>query len=310
MPWVPRTFVVCLIVLWSSSCVAAHSLGFVEIPLGDGSGGVLRGLYRDALQTPASYLAIVLPGSGCAGFGPIADQYFRGLVSGKVLILSKHFVDPWRRVPAGDCGREFITHDDLERWSEEAANSADDALARLRDRLPVILVGISEGGEMLPRIISRIPQTSALVLIGSAGLDPAKVAAMKFRYGKEHDAWTLLIAEARSKSPNKKIVQGRTLKYWRSLLTWRVSDFLQRSELPILQAWGAKDTLVPDQAYMSFARQMHDANPDSYCALRFSDADHDLQSVDADYIQEVWRELEQFAKSQNWSCGSQSATLK
>ena len=47
--------------------------------------------------------------------------------------------------------------------------------------LPQLLVGISEGAELLPALAPEVPQLAGLVLIGSSGLDPQETGALQAR---------------------------------------------------------------------------------------------------------------------------------
>ena len=53
------------------------------------SGATLTALKRPALAPPARYRVVVIPGSGCTGWGPVAPRYFAGLLHAELLVLHK-----------------------------------------------------------------------------------------------------------------------------------------------------------------------------------------------------------------------------
>lgn len=286
--------VVCL--LGIGGCATTQSpfhLG--ALPAGAQSLKVLR---RDVLAAPARYRAIVIPGSGCTGMQPIADRYFAGLLHAELLVLHKPGVDP-RNWPATGCSRRFTQWDDLGAWLQAASAALSAEFQRSPSTLPVVLVGVSEGGELLAALAAKFPQIRMLVLIGSAGLDPAEVAALQAAREDDDAGWRKVMAAAASTQPDSDILDGRTLRYWRTLLGWRVQQALHDSPLPLLQAWGTADDYVPQEAYQRFAEAMRDrAAP--YCAMPFQRADHGLQSPGRDHLQDVWARVELWAQGLVW----------
>jgi len=47
------------------------------------------------------------------------------------------------------------------------------------DVLPTVLVGISEGAELLPALSPEVPRLAGLVLLSASGLDPHEAAALQ-----------------------------------------------------------------------------------------------------------------------------------
>jgi pimeloyl-ACP methyl ester carboxylesterase len=255
-------------------------------------------LRRGEAAAPVRYRVIVIPGSGCAGMQPIADRYFAGLLHAELLVLHKPGVDP-RDWPAPQrCSRRFTQWDDLGAWLE-AATAALSAEFQLPSSLPVVLVGVSEGGELLPALAARFPQIRMLVLIGSAGLDPAEVAALQAAREGDEAGWQKVLAAIASTQPDTAVLDGRTLKYWRTLNGWQVQQSLHESGLPLLQAWGSADDAVPSEAYRRFMAAMQDRTA-PYCALPFQNADHGLQSPAHDHLQDVWARVELWARGSTW----------
>lgn len=271
----------------------------------------LKLLERSSRVSPLRFRVIVIPGSGCTGFAPIADRYFAGLLHAKVQVLHKQATDIQAGPSPQHCPDGFIKSDSLTVWR-------DDAIAALRflDQQeglstvngeskqipPTILVGISEGGELLPDIASAMPSVVGLVLLSSSGLDPRDAGAMQAARLGEQDAWDQLSRIAHSTDSDQTELEGRTLRYWRDLMQWQVAQSLMDSPLPVLQVWGDADLLLPPAAFEAFAA-LADNRRAQFCSWRLPGADHGLQGPAAsDGLKLVWAQLEYWGRAGKMSC--------
>lgn len=275
--------------------VGALSGGDVAVPI----------LFREAIVPPARYRVIFIPGSGCAGLEPIADRYFRGLIHAEVLVLHKPGVNLRAGPAPKDCTSEFVRWDALGRWAN-AARIALQADSPLHARLPQILVGASEGAEILPSLAAVVSNLHALVMISSSGLDPREAGELQARRLGAATAWRDLGVMVASAEPDDSIHQGRTLRYWRDLWSWQLSTPLLKSSTPVIQVWGSADASVPASAYEQFAelaagRDAISASSGHICIHRLDGADHGLQSPDRDGVQWLWAQLERWARAPDGS---------
>lgn len=282
----------------------APSEGFAQRPLPGASGATLQALVRNERAAPLRYRVIVIPGSGCAGMGPIAGRYFAGLLHAQVLVLHKPGVHPQSRTAPADCPRDFVQQDRLSHWLGHArAALVADAQQRAREgapALPQLLVGISEGAELLPALAPEVPQLAGLVVLASSGLDPQEAGALQAERLEAHTDWEELGRLVAGRRPDSAVAQGRSLGYWRDLWNWPLTLPLVQSPWPLLQVWGGDDALVPPAAYERFA-ELASVRTVPYCAWRIDGADHGLQrrppGGDAvDGVQQVWAWAEQWAR--------------
>lgn len=263
----------------------------------------VRALVRPARVGPPRLRVIAVPGSGCTGFAPFADRYFAGLLHAEVWVLHKPGVDLQAGAAPTACPPGFVEGDALGRWQA-------DALAALRAMpavpitawtdanapLPTVLVGISEGAELLPVLATAVPGLRGLVLLGAPGLDPLETAGLQVRrLGVETD-WARVRIAAASSRPDSEVVEGRALAYWRDFLSWPLAQPLIDSPWPLLQVFGTADTLVPPQAYARFAARARGRSA-PFCAWPFPDADHGLQGPEGrDGLQILWAWLERWVR--------------
>ncbi len=260
-------------------------------------------LKRAALAPPARYRLVVLPGSGCTGWLPVAKRYFAGLLHAELLVLHKPGID----VSAGlgaDCSPDFIQHDILSAWREHAQAALQAHFfvpqhpaptpQQPDPRLPTLLLGISEGAELLPDLADHIPALAGVVMISAPGLDPREAGELQARRLGQWPSWQALERAQASDASDDELHEGRTLKYWRDFWHWQLAQPLLDASWPLLRVWGDADALVPTAAYDRFGQRSHRRTA-PMCDLRLPGADHGLQSGPVDQrdgLQWLWARLE------------------
>jgi hypothetical protein len=281
-------------------------------------GQTLLALRRAPRAAPLRYRVIVVPGSGCAGMGPWAERYFAGLLHAQVLVLHKPGVDPYSRTAPGDCSGEFVRFDALSLWRDHArAALRADAAQRAGEWpdavMPQLLIGISEGAELLPALASEVPALAGLVLISASGLDPLEAGTLQAqRLGAAALAqWQALGVEVElaqkdvwpGSPADSAVQQGRSLRYWHDLWHWPLQQPLLSGPWPLLQVWGEDDALVPASAYARFAARAPNRTA-PYCPRALVGADHGLQrpagpggQAAHDGVQQVWGWLENWGRA-------------
>lgn len=268
------------------------------ISVGEGPAQALWALQRGTLAPPLRYRVVVIPGSGCAGMGPLADRYFRGLLHAQVTVLHKPGVHPQDTTAPADCPPHFVRTDSLSHWAANARAALEQIVAMPPPArvdgpsLPLLLVGISEGVELLPTLAAAAgPGLAGMVMVSGSGLDPREAGRLQaLRTGHSAD-WDALGRMQASTAPDSTVHQGRSLRYWRDLWHWPVQQPLLQSEWPLLQAWGDADEMVPPEAFTAFAIAAQRRGA-PFCSLRLSGADHGLQTLEESVLQRVWSLLE------------------
>ena len=268
---------------------------------------VLSVLMRPALFPPVRYRAIVVPGSGCTGWLPFAAQFFAGMLHAELLVLHKSGADTTAGA-AAECSSEFMKNDSLSGWRDDARTALKAYFSTLQapsqtqeTPLPTLLIGLSEGAELLPYLAADVPALAGLVMISAPGLDPRETGALQAQRLGQVAAWNALDQAQASDASDATVQEGRTLRYWRDFWHWSLREPLQNAPWPVLRVWGDADASVPVQAYEQFLQQSrHRVAP--MCDLRLSGADHGLQgarigqSSQQDGLQWLWAQLEMWAR--------------
>lgn len=264
------------------------------------AGTELTVLRREARTWPLRFRVIVVPGSGCTSLADVAPRYFAGLLHAQVLVLHKPGIDIDAGLAPPRCSDAFVQADRLSAWRDHArAALRADAQARAAQgapAVPALLIGISEGAEILPALAAEVPHLAGLVLLSASGLDPLEAGTLQARRLGAAREWEALGAAQASSRPDADVVQGRSLDYWRDLWRWRVDDPLRQGPWPLLQIWGEADAAIPAEAYARFAaRAQGRAMP--LCIRSLPGADHGLQSPGDDGVQTLWALLEQWGRA-------------
>ena len=267
------------------------------------AGVVLKVLQRTALAPPTRYRVVVVPGSGCTGWTPVAARYFAGLLHAELLVLHKPGVDINAGL-AAECSPDFVAHDTLSSWRDHAQAALQTHFTPAPTSrnpspdLPVLLVGISEGAELLPTLADSVPGLAGVVMLSSPGLDPRDAGALQARRLGQWPAWQALTDAQASGERDDHWVEGRTLAYWRDFWHWPLAQALLTAPWPLLRVWGDADEFVPVAAYQRFG-QLAQTRVADFCDLRLSGADHGLQSEPPDQrdgVQWLWAKLEIWAR--------------
>jgi hypothetical protein len=247
--------------------------------------------FENGRDAPPRYRAYVIPGSGCRGLAPIAANYFRGLRQGEVVVVHKQHVDASLWPGPTPCSVEFNRHDSLSNWARDASQFVGWHLATFPTNAastPLVLVGISEGAELLPWLVRRHPAIGHVVMVGSTGLDPWEAMALQAqRLGAPGFMSEL---QARLEEPSLKDTDPlaeRSVGYWRSLSIWPFSEPLLALDRPLWMGFGEKDASVPLDGLVRFVQRAQ-ARGKTLCVAVFTKADHGLQAAGQDRLQTFW----------------------
>lgn len=272
----------------------------IDLP-GAHAGVTLSALRRSALTPPARYQVVVVPGSGCTGWAPVAERYFAGLLHAELLVLHK----PGVTISAGlsaNCTSAFTEQDTLSSWKAHAQAALTAHFSPSESTpgkaLPVLLVGISEGAELLPLLAESIPLLAGGIMLAAPGLPPREAGELQAQRNGHGPAWLALQKAQASDAPDNVWMEGRTLGYWRDFWHWEVTQPLMDATWPLLRVWGDADELIPFEAYHRFGERAQTRTA-PFCDWRLPGANHGLQTPapsHRDGVQWLWARLEIWAR--------------
>lgn len=223
---------------------------------------------------------------------PAGQAWLDAWPEAEIRVLLKPGIDA-----AGRCAPHFAARDRLRDWARAARLAIDSSAtsAQPLQPLPTLLVGLSEGGEILASLAPAVEGLSGLVLIAAPGLDPQSWAAEQA--AREHDTagWRALLAQASSDAPDETLLDGRSLGYWRDLLQWQQQAALLALPVPLARAWGERDERIPAAAYARFA-SLAANRPGGWCDWSVPAANHALQGPQGDGVAQLLKRLSAWSR--------------
>jgi pimeloyl-ACP methyl ester carboxylesterase len=249
---------------------------------------------------PVTYL-FVIGGSDCTSMKYWLPQYFRGLQgdSGplRVFVIHKRYIDErtWGRF--GGCSDEFVQADHPRRWIDDYTEFIESRL-RLGRPQRVVLLGISEGGEVVPQLAHRIAGVTHVVLLASGGMDPPKAYRMQAqKYGSENSTEGLPFEPGvgpPEPGNGAERIGGRTRRYWSELQHLEPTRNLLALDLPVLVAMGEEDRSVPIETALQLRDDFAKRGKTNLTLLTYKGADHYLfdHADGRSRLPDFWHQLE------------------
>lgn len=248
------------------------------------------------VQKPETWM-FVFPGSGCASMGQHLPSYFRGLdgESGplRVFVLEKrHSVLGGR---AKTCSDQFVRDDHPRRWLLDYREFVETQLETGHPRY-IALVGISEGGEVVPRLATEIVRVTHVVLLASPGADP--LDAFRQQMSKHGitgaDEVLRAISGPPPADPSQAMLAGRSFRYWSELSELATRASLLQLRVPIFIGIGEADPMVPTELALETRDVVMRDGHASLTMLLFHYADHGLVDTrdGRGYLPDFWRSVD------------------
>lgn len=248
---------------------------------------------------PQTYL-FVIGGSGCTSMKYLLPQYFRGLdgESGplRVFILQKRFIQArtWGRTLG--CDDDFIQADHPGRWIADQAEFINAQLAPVQDRAArpkrIVVLGISEGGDIVPVLAHRITGITHAAILANGGMNPMDAYRLQASRHGFDIASTVLEnprqAQANALSASAPLIAGRTARYWLELSQLPHTEGLLALDIPLLVAMGEADQAVPIASARYLAEQFKHHQKSNLTLLSYPGADHALRSNTHFYLPDFW----------------------
>lgn len=246
---------------------------------------------------PDTYVFVV-SGSECRSMKAWLPRYFRGLdgASGsmRIFVVHKRHVEERSPADARPCSEAFTRSDHAGRWISDYLEFAESRLAGSRPRR-VVLVGISEGGEVVPALARRLAGVSHVILLASGGMDPLEAFVMQAKRF-QLPGWQAVVAAAFGPAPAdpdapRDDLGGRSWRYWAELRGLEPASTLLALEIPILLAMGEQDQSVPPESAWLMRERFAARGKTNLTLLSFDGADHALFDHErgVSRLPEFWR---------------------
>ncbi|MBC7500634.1 MAG: hypothetical protein H7315_09060 [Herminiimonas sp.] len=252
-------------------------------------------------------LVFVVSGSGCNSMQYFLPRYFRGLEgeSGplRISILQKRFIDERAWNASNACSRAFVEADHLSRWLADQTEFILHELTMLRDQhivaQRIVIVGISEGGDMVPLLTRQIPGVTHAVILANGGMDPLDAYRLQaIKHGRASGLDTLAALDRRPSEPDAPAhdIGGRTWRYWAELRDLRHTDNLLAMSIPVWMAMGDADLAVPVESALFLRDQFLQHRKTNLNLHIFHGAGHSLQIGNKFLLENFWFALDNMLK--------------
>lgn len=249
---------------------------------------------------PVTYLFVV-GGSDCTSFAHFLPQYFRGLEgeSGDIHIfmLQKRFIGArtWGR--SFGCSKQFVRADYPERWIADQLEFIRQQLSFLgaHPNRRIVLLGISEGGEIVPILAQRIPQTTHLVILANGGLDPLDAYSLqraKLGLAPSEALRKLLETPELDASKNTNLFFGRTATYWSQVNKIQQIENLLLLNMPILMTMGVEDEVVPIESAWYAKEKFENQRNKNLTLITYPGANHSLASEKVNFLPDFFHKMD------------------
>lgn len=140
----------------------------------------------------------------------------------------------------------------------------------------IIILGVSEGGNIAAQLASEIPQITHLVTVGSGGM----VGIDEFRvWGKKQNIDFDIVYKQVKQEPDsvKKKILGQTYKYWSSVLPINPMNSLKKLDIPILSIIGERDEMTPIESVSFLGSEFERLGKENLTVKIVPDSNHVLK---------------------------------
>jgi len=240
-----------------------------------------------------------IPGSGCASLRYYLRAYLAALPkSVQVYALQKRHVDD-REMGIGVCDTDFASEDVFPQWVYDQTDFVRQISkqASLQGK-PVVVLGVSEGGNTAAAVAASVPEVTHLAIIGSGGMTQIDELRLLFdRNYPGHQLDRAFAAVAADPDSTVQRVYGQTFRYWSSVAHVDPMRYYNHIDIPILLGIGERDTSTPVESAYLLRDRFAALGKSNLELLVYPDADHTLVDVrrGVSYRPEFLRHLVQWA---------------
>lgn len=242
----------------------------------------------------------VVAGSGCAGLQAFLPAYFRGLEGESG--LTRFFILQKRGIaPADDgkqCSDDFIRQDHWSVWLADQQAWIRSQLQQAPQRpRRVILMGISEGAEVVAGLAPAVPELTQVILLSHSGSGALETyQALAQRYPHMRAGWRTLQGRLREPpaDPDAARIHGRSWRYWSELAAVSHLALLEQITVPVFWAYGGADGLIPDDARRKLQQNLSPARQRLWRVCEYAGADHGFHTGERSRLPDLMWQIERW----------------
>lgn len=237
-------------------------------------------------------------GSGCRSWASVMPGYVKGLTANaRIFALDKRFVVYSPDSPR-TCSDNFKELNTPSRWVSDYSEfiAAQLAAAPVRPKR-VLLVGVSEGALVAPKVATRHPEVTHLAIIGDGAWTMRESLRHLYRthvISFDVDAeWKKIEAERDSLEQEW---FGNPYRWWNDVMDISAKGDLLKLKIPILVGFGEHDTSVPVESAVALKSAFDAEHKTNLTLIVYPGADHRLNAGSVSYrphfFEEVSKSLE------------------
>jgi len=232
-------------------------------------------------------------GSGCPSWKYVMPGYTAGLdLPAQVYVLNKRFVGD-RNTGMFGCGEEFHLTNNPEQWVSDYAEFIRAQLGFFKERPKrILLVGVSEGGEVAARVAGIVPEVTHLGIIGSGGYPLRRsLATLKDKGVIRADVetgWRDIETDPHSVD---KSWYGNRYRWWSDIMDIDPLPFYLKLNIPIIIGFGERDESIPVESARYIEKKFREANKINLTLKVYQEADHRLQGNGVDHRRDFFGEV-------------------
>lgn len=232
-------------------------------------------------------------GSGCRSWATVMPGYVKGLTANaRVFALDKRFVV---RSPEASraCSDSFKEMNTPSRWVSDYSEfiTAQLAAAPVRPKR-ILLVGVSEGALVAPKVATLHPEVTHLALIG----DGAWTMRESLRHLYQMHAIPFDVdVELRAIEADRHSIKhewfGNPYRWWADVMDISARNDLLKLEIPILVGFGERDTSVPVESALALKSAFDAEHKTNLTLIVYPGADHGLNAGPISYRPRFFEEV-------------------
>jgi pimeloyl-ACP methyl ester carboxylesterase len=224
-------------------------------------------------------------GSGCRSWASVMPGYVKGLdVNARVFALDKRFVVDSPGASRA-CGNRFKEMNTASRWVADDLEFITSQLATAPVRpKKVLLVGVSEGALVAPKVATLLPEVTHLAIIGAGAWTMRESLRQLYR---THVVPFDVDAEWKNIESHRDSLErewfGNPYRWWADVMDISAAADLLKLDIPILVGFGERDTSVPVESALALKSAFDAEHKTNLTLIVYPGADHRLDAGPISY---------------------------